>query len=204
MKLDPTRLDLFATRHKGVVDALYQVEKSHVPFADDPPIVYPDAEWWQQMTNRRKDRYSSMDLSIKGTAEKKIEDALIDAQSPDSDFGKARDAFRPALKSYQEAQKLAGGDKPEIADVKRTYESAKETYDPLRKKLLEGDSDWVAANADLMAKQKALDELNKEYTAALGKLTEAEAHAANTAATTPNQPPQSNQGGKGSKGGKKK
>ena len=28
-------------RQKGVVDALYQVEKSHIPFPDDPPIVYP-------------------------------------------------------------------------------------------------------------------------------------------------------------------
>lgn len=63
-------------RQKGVVDTLYQVEKSHVPFPDEPPIVYPDAEVWQQLTTRRKEKYSSMDLKEKGTAEKKIDDAL--------------------------------------------------------------------------------------------------------------------------------
>ena len=63
-------------RQKGVVDTLYQVEKSHIPFPDEPPIVYPDAEVWQQLTARRKEKYSSMDLAKKGTAEKKIDDAL--------------------------------------------------------------------------------------------------------------------------------
>ncbi len=40
-------------REKGVIDTLMQVEKSLVPFPDDPPIVYPDAELWQQLTARR-------------------------------------------------------------------------------------------------------------------------------------------------------
>ena len=65
-----------AEREKGVLDALMQVEKSHVPFPDDPPIVYPDAELWQQLTARRKERYSSVDLAKQGTSEKNIQDAL--------------------------------------------------------------------------------------------------------------------------------
>ena len=43
-------MDLRVERQKGVVDALYQVEKAHIPFADEPPIVYPDAEVWQRLT----------------------------------------------------------------------------------------------------------------------------------------------------------
>ena len=50
-------------RQKAVVDTLYQVDRSCIPFPDDPPIVYPDAEVWQQLTARRKDKYSSMDLA---------------------------------------------------------------------------------------------------------------------------------------------
>jgi len=65
-----------AEREKGVLDVLMQVEKSHVPFPDDPPIVYPDAELWQQLTARRKERYSSVDLAKQGTSEKNIQDAL--------------------------------------------------------------------------------------------------------------------------------
>ena len=45
-------MDLRVERQKGVVDALYQVERSHIPFSDEPPIVYPDAEVWQRLTDR--------------------------------------------------------------------------------------------------------------------------------------------------------
>ena len=45
--------DIMAVRvakQKGFVDAMYQTEKSHVPFPDEPPIVYPDAEVWKELT----------------------------------------------------------------------------------------------------------------------------------------------------------
>ncbi len=63
-------------REKGVFDVLLQVEKSFIPFPDEPPIVYPDAEVWQQLTTRRKEKYSSMDLAKEGPSEKAIHDAL--------------------------------------------------------------------------------------------------------------------------------
>ena len=71
--------DIMAVRvakQKGFVDAMYQTEKSHVPVADDPPIVYPDAEVWKELTARRKEKYSSTDLSRRSPAEKKIDEAL--------------------------------------------------------------------------------------------------------------------------------
>ena len=37
-------------RQRGFVDALFQVEKSHVPTADEPAVVYPDSEWWKEMS----------------------------------------------------------------------------------------------------------------------------------------------------------
>ena len=42
---------------KGFLDCLYTTEKSHVPVADDPPIIYPDAEIWRELTARRKEKY---------------------------------------------------------------------------------------------------------------------------------------------------
>jgi hypothetical protein len=71
--------DIMAVRvakQKGFVDAIYRTEHSHVPAADDPPIVYPDGEFWRDLTARRKDKYSSTDLSRRSPAEKKIEEAL--------------------------------------------------------------------------------------------------------------------------------
>jgi hypothetical protein len=67
---------LRVARQKGMVDTLYQVERSHVPFPDDPPIVYPAADVWQELTARRVERYRSMDLARRGPAERKIDDAL--------------------------------------------------------------------------------------------------------------------------------
>ena len=46
------------------------------PFADDPPIVYPDAEVWKELTARRKEKYTATELSRRSPAEKKIEEAL--------------------------------------------------------------------------------------------------------------------------------
>ena len=48
--------DIMAIRiakQKGFVDAMYQIEKSHVPTADDPPIFYPDAQVWKELAARR-------------------------------------------------------------------------------------------------------------------------------------------------------
>ncbi len=63
-------------RQKGMIDMLYQVELSHVPFPDEPPIVYPSAEVWQRLTARRAEEYESMSLARQGTAEKEITEAL--------------------------------------------------------------------------------------------------------------------------------
>jgi tetratricopeptide (TPR) repeat protein len=65
-----------AARWQNWFDTLYQVEISSVPFPDDPPIVYPAAPVWEELTNRRKDRYGSMDLKATGEAERRIESAL--------------------------------------------------------------------------------------------------------------------------------
>jgi hypothetical protein len=62
-------------RHRKFVDALFQVEKSHVPFPDEPPIVYPDPEVWEELTLRRK-KYASVDLAQRGPAEQKIFEEL--------------------------------------------------------------------------------------------------------------------------------
>jgi tetratricopeptide (TPR) repeat protein len=65
-----------AQRWTGFFDTMYQVEKSSVPFPDDPPIVYPDAKFWQDLSIRRKEKYGAMDLKATGDAEIRIEKAL--------------------------------------------------------------------------------------------------------------------------------
>jgi hypothetical protein len=65
-----------AERWTNFFDTLYQVEKSSVPFPDDPPIIYPAAPIWEELSNRRKERYGAMDLKATGEAEQRIDKAL--------------------------------------------------------------------------------------------------------------------------------
>ena len=57
-------------------DSLYQNELAAIPFVGDPPIVYPDAEWWQEMSARRLARYGTADTAGEGEAERRINNAL--------------------------------------------------------------------------------------------------------------------------------
>ena len=44
-------------RANGFYLTMAEVEKSSVPFPDDPPIVYPAAPLWEELTDRRKVRF---------------------------------------------------------------------------------------------------------------------------------------------------
>ncbi|NLZ00078.1 MAG: hypothetical protein GXY25_06025, partial [Pirellulaceae bacterium] len=76
-------LKLRVERQRKMLDALHQVELAHVPFPDEPPILYPDAEVWAELTARRKERYRSMDLASRGDAERRIRSALEDPTTLD-------------------------------------------------------------------------------------------------------------------------
>lgn len=67
-----------AAKAQGYIDALFEVELAHIPIPDNPPIVYPDAEVWRDLTERRQ-KYKSVDIGSKGDAELRISSAL---QSP--------------------------------------------------------------------------------------------------------------------------
>jgi hypothetical protein len=59
------------------LETLEQVERSHVPFPDEPPIRWPRPEVWKALTERRK-QYASVDLHKATTAERRITAALDD------------------------------------------------------------------------------------------------------------------------------
>ncbi|MCE9554876.1 MAG: VWA domain-containing protein [Planctomycetes bacterium] len=66
---------LYDQRCKAIVATLFEVEKSFVPFPDEPPIVYPSAEVWEELTIRRR-KYASVDLHQSSAAERKINEQL--------------------------------------------------------------------------------------------------------------------------------
>ncbi len=66
---------IFEKRARGFLDVLALVEESHVPFPDEPPIVYPDPTFWEEITLKRK-KYASVDLAKSGSSEERIYKAL--------------------------------------------------------------------------------------------------------------------------------
>ena len=64
-------MDVRRRRHQMYLAALYDVETSLMPFPDNNPIVYPPAQEWEDLTNRRQ-KYKSVDLAETGGAEEEI------------------------------------------------------------------------------------------------------------------------------------
>lgn len=60
---------------RAVLDSFLLADKSSIPFPDDPPIVYPDADFWRDITAKRA-KYRAVDLSRPGSNEEKINKAL--------------------------------------------------------------------------------------------------------------------------------
>ncbi len=76
--------DLRILRERGMIDVLMTAERVFVPLCDEPPILWPDPEVWNALSERRKELYQTVDLSSVGDAEKKITKALDSTASIDS------------------------------------------------------------------------------------------------------------------------
>lgn len=72
-------------RHDRFLEVLYQVELSHVPFPDEPPIQYPPADVWRALTLVRKPKYESFDLRSEKPVEKWLRQ-MLDKPVPLLDF----------------------------------------------------------------------------------------------------------------------
>ena len=66
-------------RAEKFLKTLEQVELSHVPFPDEPPVLFPAPEVWKALSERRK-QYASVDLHKSSKAEENIA-AQLDKQT---------------------------------------------------------------------------------------------------------------------------
>lgn len=68
--------ELINLRHDRFLETLYQVELSHVPFPDEPPILYPPADVWRALSIARKEKYKSVSLRSQKEIERWLEKML--------------------------------------------------------------------------------------------------------------------------------
>ncbi len=62
-------------KQRNWLDQMHLVDVAAIPTPDDPPIVYPPADFWRQLTERRK-KYKSVDLSNTSPVEQRILSSL--------------------------------------------------------------------------------------------------------------------------------
>ena len=62
-------------QQRGFMDVLHLADVCAIPFADEPPIIYPSAARWKEIT-RLREKYKSVDLANPGSKEQKIYAAL--------------------------------------------------------------------------------------------------------------------------------
>src|SRR5207247_2311881 len=62
-------------RYDMFLATLHQCEMAHIPFPDEPPIVYPAPEVWKSRTERRQ-KWASVDLLKWNPTEEKIRKSL--------------------------------------------------------------------------------------------------------------------------------
>ncbi len=63
--------DVLYRRRRAFVDLLNLAEVAAIPFADDPPVVFPPPEKWREIVARRE-RYASIDLAGSNPTERNI------------------------------------------------------------------------------------------------------------------------------------
>ncbi len=89
-RYDSELVQIRLLRHRNFLAALHQTEVALVPFPDEPPIVYPSAEKWEEISRSpfRNFRSSAVDIAGKGKSkEQRILDALeanVDLDYPET------------------------------------------------------------------------------------------------------------------------
>ncbi|QDT10412.1 VWA domain-containing protein [Planctomycetes bacterium K23_9] len=68
-------------RERNFVDAFSLVMKANIPFVDEPPVHYPDADVWQRLSRRRLREYGSIELVGDNATERRIQASLGDETS---------------------------------------------------------------------------------------------------------------------------
>jgi tetratricopeptide (TPR) repeat protein len=68
-------MDRRAKKWEGLAGALLEIDRAHVAFADEQPILYPAKETWELLTERRK-KFDRISLAQSNEAETRILDEL--------------------------------------------------------------------------------------------------------------------------------
>ena len=72
--------ELVRIREDRFLLAMMQTEKSHIPYPDEPPVHFPPAAVWRELTGARKERYENSILGPEASPTQKKLQSVLDNQ----------------------------------------------------------------------------------------------------------------------------
>ena len=96
---DAESMRLRRDSHRAFMDTLHLCDVAAIPFPDEPPVLYPSAARWQEIT-RLREKYKAVDLANPGSAEEKIYKAL---EQPVEDFDFVETPLRDVVAQIEDA-----------------------------------------------------------------------------------------------------
>ena len=148
--------DLVRVREEKWLAVLYEVERSHIPFPDEPPVLYPDADSpvmkgrykdWADLSKKRIDRYDTQGFgSNVPEAAMRIKDVIgrtIDYAGINEATTKVQEALDQLGKEYnisfefnEAAFKAAGLEKPADSEIGDAIPKMRATLSSVIKKII--------------------------------------------------------------------
>ncbi len=148
--------DLVRVREEKWLAVLYEVERSHIPFPDEPPVIYPDANSpvmkgrykdWADLSKKRIDRYDTQGFgSNVPEAAMRIKDVMgrtIDYAGINEATTKVQEALDQLGKEYnisfefnEAAFKAAGLEKPADSEIGDAIPKMRATLGSVVKKII--------------------------------------------------------------------
>ena len=98
--------ELVRIREDRFLLALMQTEKAHIPYPDEPPVHFPPASVWRELTSLRREAYLNQNLGQSPTPTQKMLKEAIENKEVNFRAGPQRhDPDRPAQRSHQANQR---------------------------------------------------------------------------------------------------
>jgi hypothetical protein len=123
---DAENMRTLRDQRRGFMDVLHLADVAAIPFADEPPIVYPSAQRWKEIT-RLREKYKSVDLANPGSKEQKIYSAL---DEPVSRFEFTETPLRDVIAQIRDAHNI-----PVELDVKALEDAGIDLDTPITQNL---------------------------------------------------------------------
>jgi hypothetical protein len=154
-------------RADRVLETLYMVELSHVPFPDEPPIEWPNAQVWRALTERRK-KWAQTDLRVESPIERRVSEALDQVVDFSIEPEPLKDAIDFIAQRYQipillDTKVLEDASVDTSAEVKMPYSGMK-LRNMLKLLLEQGSSPLTYVIEDEVMKITTVEQANQKLT----------------------------------------